>query len=236
MRIVLTYTGSEQKHRNYVQWLQGDDDIEVLKVGVEDNNLDLINDCDALVLAGGRDIHPQFYKAGETDYPNSPGDFDVRRDKFEMAAFGLAQQNRIPVLGICRGMQLVNCFFGGTLQQDLGTVLNNIHKNQVHDKAHAISIQDNSLLSKIAKAERGIVNSAHHQAIHLLANGLKVNCTADDGTIEGLEWVDDTEKPFLLCVQWHPERMFQRGLGDSPLSKNIRHLFIEEIKKSKERT
>jgi len=78
-----------------------------------------------------------------------------------------------------------------------------------------------------------VVNSAHHQAVNVPGNGLKVNCIADDGTIEGLEWADTANKPFLLCIQWHPERMFQFGLDNSPSSKNIRNKFIEEINKSK---
>lgn len=236
MKIALTYTGSDEKHDNYVQWLKANENIEVIKVSVEDNNLHEVADCDALVLAGGRDIHPRFYGNKKTDYPNSPNDFDEQRDAFEMAAFQIAQDKKNPVLGICRGMQLINCFFSGTLKQDLGEDLNKIHKIEaVHDKAHGITIEANTVMSEFIRIERGVVNSAHHQAIDKLGEGLKVNCIADDGTIEGLEWTVTGDKPFLLCVQWHPERMSKLGLEESPLSKNIRNKFIEEIKNQKQK-
>jgi len=80
--------------------------------------------------------------------------------------------------------------------------------------------------------QTGKINSAHHQCIEELGDGLMINCIAEDGTIEGTEWKEKSGKPFLLCVQWHPERMYKFHLQDTPLSKNIRTRFIEEIKKS----
>lgn len=234
MKIALTYTGSDEKHNCYVRWLQVNENVEVLKISAGDNNLHQIADCNALVLAGGRDIHPKFYKNQHTDYSNSPNEFDEKRDEFEIAAFEMAQQQKLPVLGICRGMQLVNCVLDGTLKQDIGEVLNKIHRVEAnHDKVHGVNIEGNTIISELTQAGCSVVNSAHHQAIDKLGEGLKVNCTADDGTIEGLEWAEPSGKPFLLCVQWHPERMFRFQLDDAPLSKNIRNKFFEEIKKSK---
>jgi len=103
----------------------------------------------------------------------------------------------------------------------------------MHDKAHGLNIETNTLISEIVGPERALVNSAHHQVIEKLGKGLKINCTDDDGTIEGLEWTDKLNKPFLLCIQW-PERMFKFQLENSPLSKNIRNKFIEEMIKSKQ--
>lgn len=233
MRIGLTYTGSPEKHQNYERWLKGNsvEKIEVIKLSVDDKNESAIKNCDALVIAGGRDIHPKFYKKTKTDYPNSPLEFDEERDDFEIAAFQQAQIKNIPVLGICRGMQLVNCILNGTLNSDLGETLNAIHRAEsTNDKAHALNIETNTILNEIANAARSVVNSAHHQSIEKLGAGLKVNCTADDGTIEGLEWADPSNKPFLLCIQWHPERMFKFQLESSRLSRNLRDKFIEEIK------
>lgn len=232
MRIALTFTDTEEKHGNYVRWLQADTAIQVVKLSAGDDNLEELTSCDALVLAGGRDIHPKFYHNPTTGYPHAPKSFDETRDEFEIAAFQLAQQLHLPVLGICRGMQLVNCILGGSLQQDLGDPLNRIHKiEHVDDKAHGLTIDANTELGRITQTTRSVVNSAHHQAIDRLGDGLKVNCHADDGTIEGLEWAAPRNKSFLLCVQWHPERMFSFQLEHTVSSKNIRDTFIEAIKK-----
>jgi putative glutamine amidotransferase len=235
MKIGLTYTGSPEKHQYYERWLRGDEPIEIIKLSAGDWNVEDLKTCDALVLAGGRDLHPKFYKNKDTDYPNTPGDFDEKRDEFEITAFKQAQERGIPVLGICRGMQLVNCILDGTLKQDMGEALNKIHRVEAtDDKTHVVNIESNTMISEIAGAKQLVVNSAHHQAVEKLGEGLKVNCRADDGTIEGFEWADRSGKPFLLCVQWHPERMFKFQLMDSPLSKNIRNKLIEEIRTKKQ--
>ncbi len=233
MRIALTYTGSEEKHNNYVQWLTGNDAIEVIKISAEENNLKAVSESDALVLSGGRDIQPQFYNSTQTNYPNAPQNFDEARDAFEIAVFQLAEEKHLPVLGICRGLQLVNCIQGGTLLQDLGEGVNEKHKAAGNDKLHRIHIQEHTLLQEITQVESTWVNSAHHQAIDQLGKALRVNCWAEDGTIEGVEWEEPSGKPFLLCVQWHPERMFQWQLEKAPTSQAIRYGFFNAIKKSK---
>ena len=237
MKIGLTYTGFEHKHKNYVNWLKcsdnhRDNDIEVIRLSVEENNADLLNDCDGLLLSGGVDSDPIFYN-GSQEYPNKPEEgWNTKRDLFEMSLYKSAIEKNIPVLAVCRGMQLVNVLQGGTLTQDLGH-LNTRHKAvEETDKEHGITIEKNSLLEDIVKVQTGKINSAHHQCIEELGDGLMINCIAEDGTIEGTEWKEKSGKPFLLCVQWHPERMYKFHLQDTPLSKNIRNRFIEEIKKS----
>jgi len=232
MKIGLTYTGFQHKHKNYINWLRGNDDIEVIRLSVEDNNATVLNDCDGLVLSGGIDSDPIFYN-GSKDYPNKPEEgWNTQRDLFEMSLYKSALKNDIPVLAVCRGMQLVNVLQGGTLTQDLGH-LNTRHKAvEEVDRDHEITIEKNSLLEEIVRIPTGKINSAHHQCIDELGEGLMVNCLAEDGTVEGMEWKEKEGKPFLLCVQWHPERMYKFHLEDSPLSKNIRNRFIEEIKKS----
>ncbi len=229
MKIGLTYTGDDRKHQNYVNWLKGTDDIEIVKLSAEDKNSDTLNNCDALVLSGGIDIDPTITQ-GSTDYPNRPDRFQPERDLFEKALYDQAIENNIPVLGICRGMQLVNVLEGGTLIEDLGKRNDRHKKEGITDKAHRVEINSGTLLHEIVNTERGEINSAHHQAVDKLGPALQSNSVSDDGTIEGLEWKDKTGKPFLLCVQWHPERMFQ--FPGSPLSVNIRNRFIEEIRKT----
>jgi putative glutamine amidotransferase len=235
MKIGLTYTGTEEKHQNYLRWITGNDDIEVTTLSAG-NHVD-IKSYDALMLSGGTDVHPTYYRSKKSVYPNAPAAFEEKRDKFEASLFQSAQQNNIPVLGICRGFQLINCLFGGTLKQDLGISLNKIHKAQVEnkiqkDKAHGLSIEPGTLLSGICGFQRLVVNSAHHQALKKIGKGLRINCRADDGTIEGLEWDDPSGKPFLLAVQWHPERMFKFDLANSPVSKAIRDHFIWSVQQS----
>lgn len=235
MKIGLTYTGSEEKHQNYIRWITGDDAIEVTTLSADDST-DMKN-YDGLLLSGGTDVHPTYYRSKKFNYPNAPAAFEEERDKFETAVFRSAQENNIPVLGVCRGFQLISCLFGGTLKQDLGNSLNKIHKSQVEnkiqkDKAHGISIEPGTLLSDVCGFERLVVNSAHHQAVKKTGKGLRINCRADDGTIEGFEWANPSGKPFLLAVQWHPERMFKFDLSNSPVSKAIRDHFIAAIQKS----
>jgi putative glutamine amidotransferase len=232
MKIGLTLTEYEHKHHFYVNWLKGNDDIEVIVFSVKDDNAEDLDKCDGLVLSGGVDSNPKFYN-GKEDYPNKPeGGWDTVRDDFERSLYESALERSIPILAVCRGLQLVNIFHGGNLVQDLGE-LNDIHKAiKEQDKEHSISIFKNSLLHEIVNEDEGRINSAHHQAINKIAGELMINCKAIDGTIEGAEWKIKEGKPFLLCVQWHPERMHKIQLQDSPLSKNIRNRFIEEIKKS----
>ncbi|MEO7048526.1 MAG: gamma-glutamyl-gamma-aminobutyrate hydrolase family protein [Ferruginibacter sp.] len=233
--IGVTYTGSDAKHQNYINWLKAYDDIEIIRLSAEDNNIAALENCDGLVLSGGIDIQPNFYNYPLSDYANAPNTFKPERDVFEMKAYQTAIENNIPVLGICRGFQLINCAESGSLKQDLGIDLNEKHwsKGQSADKLHEVIIEENSLLKNIAGVEEGMVNSAHHQAIEKLGDTLIANCKSGDGTIEGFESKDKSDKPFMLAVQWHPERMNKIDLGDSPLSKNIRDRFLNEIENAK---
>ena len=233
IKIGVTFTGTDEKHSNYVNWLKGNDNIEIITLSYEVTELETIKDLDGIVLSGGVDMHPKFYNKTVTDYPNKPISFEEERDEFELEVFKLSQQNTIPLLGVCRGMQLVNCALGGTLNQDNGVVANAIHRFENNDKAHGINILSETLLHEILGVNRSITNSAHHQSINKLGNGLAINCLADDGIIEGIEWQQKENKSFFLAVQWHPERMYKFNLQTSPVTKNIRDHFINEIKKIK---
>jgi putative glutamine amidotransferase len=228
MKIGLTRTENDEKHQFYIDWLKGRDDIEI--VTLSPGNTINTKDLDALVLSGGWDIHPDFYK-GSHEYDNKPGTWKQERDLFETALLTAALDDNIPVLGICRGLQVINVALGGTLVQDLGEG-NTSHKGDP-DKKHTVLIKKNTVLHEITAVEKAETNSAHHQAIGQLADGLIINARSTDGVIEGVEWKDAKTKPFLLAVQWHPERMFRFQLQDSPASQAIRERFIQEIKKAK---
>lgn len=233
MKIGLTYTGSDAKHENYVRWLKDQDDtIEVVRLSVADDP-GAIKECDALVLSGGVDIEPTLY-GGPFGYDKSPKTgWQKDRDLFEYSTLLFAWEHGLPVLGVCRGLQLINVNCAGTLVQDLGLRGDETHENSTGvDKQHAVGVVEGTLLAGIVGgAAGGMVNSAHHQAIDRLGKGLKVSSRAEDGTIEGIEWADPEGKPFMIAVQWHPERMYVDKMTDVFLYKGIRDRFVEEIKK-----
>lgn len=226
MKIGLTSPSSDEKYKYYADWLRGDSGHEIVKLAHNDRTR--LEECDALVLSGGVDVYPRYYGSSKLDYPNAD-DFDEARDAFEIIAFQKATQKAIPVLGICRGLQLINCAMGGTLVQDLGQA-NPVHKGSP-DKKHNVSIKEGTLLSRIVPATNGVVNSAHHQAVEKVGEGLRINCLADDGVIEGVEGT--AKGQVLLAVQWHPERMFKIGLGESLFTKYLRDWFINVIESRK---
>ena len=219
---------------NYPAWFTNEDlgdDIEVLILSFLKNNVDDIPQCDGFVLTGGVDIEPSYY-GGAAFYENQPPEFQPARDAFEKKIYEYAKANQLPVLGICRGMQLINILEGGSLIQDLGAEANERHKAAASDKQHAVNIAPGSLLHDIAGEASGQVNSAHHQAIDekTISGHLKANAwsSGDPSIIEGLEFKDRNNKPFMLCVQWHPERI--PGKEQNPLSQNIKEQFIAAVK------
>lgn len=225
MRIGLTYTGNDDKHENYARWIRQESrEIEVVKLSVEGGD---VSDCDALVLSGGVDIHPSFYGGGEA-YASAPEVWRIDRDAYEKKMLEKAWEMGKPVLGVCRGLQLINVVCGGTLVQDLGDG-DEMHQNMPADKEHLVMVEEGSLLYEIA-GDCGWINSAHHQAIDLLGAGLKINCYAGDGVIEGVEWAEPAGRPFMLAVQWHPERMYVNGFVNEGFYQAIRNKFIEAIK------
>ena len=236
MRIGLTYTGSPEKHANYANWLRGDRaDIEVIRLSAGDDNFEAIRTCDGLVLSGGVDIDPSLYGGAEAYEKMPPKGWEKDRDLFEQSVLQYSLDHGIPVLGVCRGLQLINITLQGTLIQDLGVEGDEMHQNiGLTDRRHPIRVKEGTLLKSIVREEGGEVNSAHHQAILQLGKGLVVNCSAEDGTIEGIEWADPVSgRAFLLGVQWHPERMYTNRFADTPLYGKIRDRYLEEIEKSK---
>lgn len=234
-KIKIGVTFSEARYENYPAWIQGNDpNIEIVELHWEKHSLDdvwdEIEDCHGIVLTGGIDVHPDFYENTRLNYPLAPSEFNTERDEFEMHVFETALNFNHPVLAICRGLQLVNVALGGNLIQDLEEAGNKDHRRHEEvDGQHDLDIVKDTLLAQIADSTKGHINSAHHQAISVVAEELTVNSYSPDFVIEGAEWKDKTDKPFLLAVQWHPERMVDKDTN--PLSKNIRERFLEEVKK-----
>src|ERR1700689_2881407 len=162
-RIGISFT--ETNFQNYWHWFTKEDlqnDTELVELSFEKNNTEDIHTCDGFVLTGGIDIHPSLYKEDFTGAEKT----EIARDLFEKKIFEYSQINNLPLLGICRGMQLVNVLQGGKLIQDLGN-LNTIHRKTEGepDKQHNVIIKNNSLLSQIVSKNSGKVNSAHHQVV-----------------------------------------------------------------------
>lgn len=168
---------------------------------------DVLSAVAGLVLTGGEDVHPASY--GESPHARLE-ETDQARDAVELALYRAARARRLPVLAICRGIQLVNVAEGGSLYQDLPSEKPS-PVNHVDPKGrHALRIEPASLLHRTI-GDPESVNSRHHQAVKQLATGLRAVAWAEDGIIEGAEPADRSA-PWLLGVQWHPEDDVEDGL------------------------
>ena len=161
---------------------------------------DIVDRLDGLVMTGGADIDPScFGRQSETDlFPPEP-----MRDAFELALLDAAVATSTPVLGICRGLQILNVHAGGTLHQDIPA-----HARfdiEPAAEVHEVAFEPSSELGRLYGPTR-VVNSLHHQTVDDVGDGYRATAHSDDGTVEGLE---HTELP-IISVQWHPEMMTSR--------------------------
>lgn len=160
---------------------------------------------DGILLSGGGDIDPLFF--GEEPLFQS-GEISPLRDDFELSLCQKALAQQLPLLGICRGMQIINIALGGTIFQDISVQTNsNLKHSQQAPReyaTHSIFIEKNSLLSSLFGKEKTTINSFHHQAVDRLGEGLIPTAKSQDGLTEAIE---HTNRPFVLGVQWHPEAM-----------------------------
>jgi len=168
-----------------------------------------LTDVDALLLSGGDDIDPRYY--GELVVPEARVQIDSQRDAAELLVTRAALAAGLPILGICRGIQTLNVAAGGSLYQDLslGNFDAAMHQQKGSgkadwDPAHPIAVAAGSRTADILGGERAEVNSFHHQAVKAVAPGFVVTARAPDGVIEAIE---HPARPFVVGVQWHPERM-----------------------------
>ncbi|WP_302821556.1 gamma-glutamyl-gamma-aminobutyrate hydrolase family protein [Fusobacterium ulcerans] len=166
---------------------------------------------DGIIFSGGADVAPRFY--GEDPGLQIPG-IDTKRDIMEFELLEEAVKRKIPVLGICRGHQLINVAFDGTLYQDIDTEVQSAmghHPSQISrdELFHSVSIKKESVLHDIFGDEKIYVNSFHHQAVKKLGRGLKATAFSCEGIVEAFETVDMNER-FVLGIQWHPENLVNR--------------------------
>jgi putative glutamine amidotransferase len=173
---------------------------------------ELLLDCDGLLLQGGSDVAPASY--GETPLRPEWGG-DPLRDHFETLAVEIALERRIPILGICRGVQILNVALGGTLYQDINTQIPDslVHRDweRYEELEHEVRIDPGSWLHAIYDAESLLTNTVHHQAIKELAPDARATAWAEDGVIEAFESIHGER--WAVGIQWHPEWLDGSELG-----------------------
>jgi putative glutamine amidotransferase len=179
--------------------------------------VEAVRRCDGVMLTGGDDVAPEFYGAKlRPGLRKRLGPVDPDRDWLDLAVIREVFKQRKPLLAICRGAQILNVALGGTLIVDIPTqhpeALPHNRMDRKSQVVHEVSLTPGSLLAKIAGRSRLGVNSTHHQAVGRVARPLRVVATSADGIIEGLE-LDPASSPrlfFLVAVQFHPERLYDR--------------------------
>jgi putative glutamine amidotransferase len=208
VRIALTLDrdASRRETNDYVRaLLQGGARPEEIVIVPPGEGAD--GDFDGVVLGGGCDVDPRHY--GSDARPDANLELDAGRDATDFALFDRAQEEELPILGICRGLQVINVALGGTLVQDIASERPSgvVHQRSPKEKTrrdHPVAVASGSRLHAIAGGDSIQVNSRHHQAIREAAEELTVTGTAPDGVVEAVEGRDGR---WLIAVQWHPENL-----------------------------
>jgi len=200
----LTKSGEiNQAYSNAIQQSGG-----ILKMIDKKEDIDkYFDDVSGVLLPGGADINPFLYKEEKRDNTQKSNNM---RDEFEIYLIKKAIEKNLPILGVCRGIQILNVYFGGTLYQDLKIDMKNSIKHDCHADgprsllSHKVSILEDSLLYRILGTSDIEVNSLHHQGIKNIGDGLVEVSFSSDGLIEAIEKPD---YKYLVGVQWHPEEL-----------------------------
>ncbi len=206
------FPGMERSFVNhdYISAIESAGGIPVLLPVVKDKEAirRQVESVDALILPGGYDPNPLLY--GEN--PGRTMEFIFPEvDEHQMAAIRFADAAGKPMLGICRGLQILNVTFGGTLHQDISLAPNSYvqhsQKSRRHSPGHEVSLMNDTFLSKVFGQSLIVTNSFHHLAIKDIAQGFIISAIAHDGIVEGIERHSGTP---IVAVQWHPEMMFEK--------------------------
>jgi putative glutamine amidotransferase len=225
MRIGITDTLKEDKYEPYVRWIRSiDRSVDIQKLSHELDNAREIEKLDGLLISGGGDVHPRYYgKENQLDKTNGVNE---QRDEFEFAVIERALDADIPILCVCRGMQVMNVYLGGSLTVDLVSEGYNNHTSSANDRGmkHGISVVPISMLHALTGTTETEVNTFHHQAVEKLGKGLMCSAISPDNVVEAGEWALKDNMPFLMLVQWHPERSREHFF-----SQKLARLFLREV-------
>jgi putative glutamine amidotransferase len=214
-----------EKWEDYKRWIEkGHSPLNIIKLSPGENAAERAALCAGIILTGGCDVHPEIYGKPEYVEKYNLNDFDRNRDTFELALIKETESHKIPLLGICRGLQIANVYFKGTLVPDLPSMGKTAHTgtNKKEDSRHSVKVKEGSLLESVTGKNEGIVNSHHHQSADAAGKGLIVTATSEDGVVEGMEKEKKNGNAFFLLVQCHPERMEEH----SPFSEKLRDAFF----------
>ena len=220
---------------SYEAWLQSADEYVVIvnMYGMKvDSALFVLSTCQGLLLTGGEDVNPLYYsKLNELSKCEEINNY---RDSLELALIQRAVLVRMPVFGICRGEQILNVALGGTLHTDIptdfGTQILHRCPPGSQECLHSVKIDQQSDLYHLTGIENGIVNSYHHQAVDMIAPGMKITAVSENGVAEAIERELPLGKSFIMGVQWHPEVLKQNPSLSKPLADN----FLEQVNKYKQ--
>ena len=207
------YVKSLERAGAKVRWIELDDTKKAIEEALS---------CDGLLLPGGADIEPALYGREREEKCGKPNEL---RDKNEFEIFNAFVKTEKPVLGICRGFQVINVACGGTLYQDIAEIKKCSHSDFLKraKSIHKVTVNENTQLFRIFEKQEVGVNSLHHQAVEQIGDNLVVSAISEDGLVEAIELINH---PFCVAVQWHPEHMSK----NNPLQQKIFNEFVKACK------
>lgn len=231
--LAITKAHGSSGYEQYIKWILHHDSTIII-YDLYDLSLDsaskIIDIVDGIIISGGPDVNPKLYNEDSLSYICEVP--DNYRDSLEFQSIFLAYSRQLPILGICRGQQILNVFFGGSLIADIPTMHGSKVIHRIDTGAiHQIIVQTEDILLGSNIYDTIIVNSYHHQAINRLAKSFVVNAISTDSIVESIILKDTIDYPsFFLGVQFHPEHMI-----DTDISNSIAKNFIASLKKQSQK-
>lgn len=230
-RLVFSHKTIACLENDMAKYLNRPDVLPILIPDLEPDALKVfLAAMDGFVLQGGSDIAPETYRQKPLDSKKWPG--DAYRDQYELKILDYAFKNNKPLLGICRGCQLLNVYFGGTLYQDLAVEKGSQHRDaKLYDKvSHRIQFVEGGLLAQLyGDIPEATVNSVHHQGIKALGKKLKREAFSPEDQLTEAVSYEDLKSHFVVGVQWHPE--FSQTLKDKVIPENsLYDYFLQEVR------